>query len=49
MIIIMMMIGMLLVSRSRLVEEVAIEVFHYYDFHLSSSSLMSNFKSFQRK
>ena len=33
-------IGMLLVSRSGLVEEDAIEVFHYYDFHMSSSFLM---------
>jgi hypothetical protein len=36
----MMMIGMLLVSRSRLVEEDGIEVFHYYGFHLSSSFLI---------
>jgi hypothetical protein len=41
--------GMLLVSRSGLVEEDAVEVFHYYSFHLSSSLLMYNFKSFQGK
>jgi hypothetical protein len=40
---------MLLVSRSGLVEEDAIEVFHYYGFLLSSSFLMYNFKSFQGK
>ena len=34
------LVGMLLVSRSGLVEEDTIEVFHYYDFHLSSSFLM---------
>ena len=39
------LIGMLLVSRFGLVEEDAVEVFHYYDFHLSSSFLMYNFKS----
>ena len=43
------LVGMLLVSRSGLVEEDAIEVFRYYGFHLSSSFLMYNFKSFQRK
>ena len=37
-------IGLLLVSRSRLVEEDAVEEFHYYGFHLSSSFLMYNFK-----
>ena len=36
---------MLLVSRSGLVEEDAVQVFHYYGFHLSSSFLMYNFKS----
>ena len=41
------LIGMLLVSRSGLVEEDAVEVFHYYGFHLSSSFLMQNFKPFQ--
>ena len=34
------LIGMLLVSRSRLVEEDAVEVFYYNGFHLSSSTLM---------
>ena len=43
------LIGMLLVSRSGLVEEDAVEVFHYYGFHLSSSFLMYNFKYFQGK
>ena len=33
-------IGVLLVSRSRLVEEDAVEVFNYYSFHLSSSFLV---------
>jgi hypothetical protein len=33
------MISMLLVSRSGLVEEDAVEVIHYYGFHLSSSFL----------
>ena len=33
------LIGMLLVSRSGLVEEDAVEVVHYYGFYLSSSSL----------
>jgi hypothetical protein len=33
-------VGMLLVSRSGLVEEDAIEVFRYYGVHLSSSFLM---------
>jgi hypothetical protein len=41
--------GMLLVSRYRLVEEDAVEVFHYYGFHFSSSFLMYNFKLFQGK
>jgi hypothetical protein len=36
----MMMIGMLLDSKPGLVEEDAVEVFHYYGFHLSSSFLM---------
>ena len=36
---------MLLVSRSGLVEEDAVEVFRYYGFRLSSSFLMYNFKS----
>jgi hypothetical protein len=40
------LVGMLLFSRSGLVEEDAVEVFHYYGFHLSSSFLMYNFKSF---
>ena len=40
---------LVLVSRSGLVEEDAVEVFHYYSFHLSSSFLMHNFKSFQGK
>jgi hypothetical protein len=35
-------VGMLLVSRSRLVEEDAVEVIHYNAFHLSSSFLMYN-------
>ena len=43
------MVGMLLVSRSGLLEEGAVEVFHYYDFHLSSSFLMYNLKPFQGK
>ena len=34
------LVGMLLVSRSGLVEDDAVEVFHYYGFHLSSSFLM---------
>ena len=34
------MIGKLLVSRSRLVEDDAVQVFHYYCFHLSSSFLV---------
>ena len=29
------LVGMLLVNRSGLVEEDAVEVFHYYGFHLS--------------
>ena len=28
-------------------EEDAVQVLHYYDFHLSSSLLMYNFKSFR--
>ena len=43
------LVDMLLVSRSGLVEEDTVEVFHYYGFHLSSSCLMYNFKSFQGK
>ena len=43
------MVGMLLVSRFRLVEEDAVEVFHYNGIYLSSSFLMYNFKSFQGK
>ena len=39
------LVGMLLVCRSRFVEEDAFEVFHYYGFHLSSSFLMYSFKS----
>ena len=38
---------MLLVSRSGLVEEDAVEVFYHYGVHLSSSFLMYNFKSFR--
>jgi hypothetical protein len=34
------MVGMLLVSRSGLVEEDAVEVLHYDGFHLFSSFLM---------
>ena len=41
------LVGMLLVSRSGLVEEDAVEVFHYYGFHLIYSFLMYNFKSFR--
>ena len=36
-------------SRSGLVEEDAVEVFFHYGFHLFSSFLMKNFKSFQGK
>ena len=36
--------GMLLVSRFGLVEEDAVEVFHYYEFHLSSSFLKYKFE-----
>ena len=43
------LVGTLLASRSGLVEEDAVEVFHYYGFHLSSSFLMYNFKNFQEK
>jgi hypothetical protein len=43
------LVGMLLVSRSGLVEKDAVEVFHYYGFHLSSSFFMYNFKYFQGK
>ena len=43
------LVGILLVSRSGLVEEDAVEVFHHYGFHLSSSFLMYNSKSFQGK
>ena len=35
-----LLIGMVIVSKSGLVEEDAVEVFHYYCFHLSSSVLM---------
>ena len=35
--------SMLLVSRSGLVKENAVEVFHYYGVHLSSSLLMQIF------
>ena len=38
------LIGVLLVSRSGLVEEDVIEVSHYYGFHLSFSSLDIKFK-----
>ena len=41
------LVGMLLVSRSGLVEEDAVEVLHFYDFHLSSPFLMYNFKFFR--
>ena len=37
------LIGMLLVSRSGLVEENTVEVFHYYGVHLCSSLLMQIF------
>ena len=43
------LLDILLVSRSGLVEEDAVEVFDYYGFHLSSSFLVYNFKSFQGK
>ena len=43
------LIGMLLVSRSGLMEEDGVKVFHYYGFQLSSSFLISNFKTFQGK
>ena len=36
-------IELLLVSRSGLVEEDAVEVFHYYGFHVSSSFIESPF------
>jgi hypothetical protein len=39
----------LLVSRTGLLEKDAIEVFHNYGFHFSSSFLMLNFKPFQKK
>ena len=38
---------MLIISRFRLVEENAVEVFHHYGFHLSSSFWTQNLKSFQ--
>ena len=41
------LVGMMLVSRSGLVEEIAVEMFHCYGFHLSSSFFMYNFKSSQ--
>ena len=41
------LVGMFLVSRSGLVVGDAVEVFHYYGFHLSSSFLMYNVKSFR--
>ena len=37
------LVGILLVSRSGLVEENAVEVFHHYGVHLSSSLLMQIF------
>ena len=43
------LVGMLLISRSGFVEKDAVKVFHYYGFHLSSSLLMYNLKSFQGK
>ena len=45
----LLLVGMLLVSRFRLVEDDAVEVFHYYGFHVSSSFSIYNFKSFQEK
>jgi len=45
----MMGIGLLLVSKSGLVEENALEVFHHCGVHLPSYILMKNFKSFQGK
>ena len=36
---------MLLVNRSGLVEEDSVEVFHYYDFHLSSSFFLCKVSS----
>ena len=41
--------GILHVSRPGLVEEHAVEVFHHYGVHFSSSFLMQNFKSFRGK
>ena len=41
-----LLVGMLLVSKYGLMEEDAVEVLQYYGFHLSSSFLMYNFKSF---
>jgi hypothetical protein len=43
------LIDMLLVSRSGLVKENAVEEFHHYGVHLSSSFLKLNVKSFQGK
>ena len=43
------LVDLLLVSRSGHVEEDAVEMFHYYGFHLSSSFLLYNFKSFEGK
>jgi hypothetical protein len=40
---------MLLVSRSGLVKEDAVEVFHHYGVHLSSFYLIYNLKSFEEK
>jgi hypothetical protein len=43
------LVGMLHVSRSGLGEEDAVEMFNYNGFHLPSSFLMYNLKSFQEK
>ena len=43
------LVGMLLVSRSGLVEENDVEVFHHSGVHLSSSYIYINFKSFRGK
>ena len=44
-----LIIGILLVTISRLVEENAVQVFHNYCFHLSSSYLIYNFQDFSGK
>ena len=43
------LVGKLLVTRSGLEEEDAIEVFHYYGSNLFSYFLMYNLKSFEGK